>query len=115
MKAIILTVSLLLGVAQAETLTDGPFSGLDTSTLSEQESKTITEANGDYSLVLKGSPPEFAKLEENKIHSRGDPRRHHLLVFLGDGYTIAVHKLPVTLGENEGLIFGPQLNFHHVH
>ena len=63
--------------------------------------------------MLKGSPPEFAKLEENKIHSRGDSRRHHLLVFLGDGYTIAVHKLPVTLGENEGLIFGPQLNFHH--
>jgi hypothetical protein len=83
MKIIVscILIVIISASAFAETLTDGPFRGIDLSSVTENEALAISHANSDIQLVLSGSEPKFAVKGKNKYHLPSDPRRNHILTY----------------------------------
>jgi hypothetical protein len=107
----LLLIFAITAVCYAETISNGPFAGFDLSKVSVEDARAIREANEDFSRAVAGLSPKFASLVSEELHKKGDIRREHLLTFKGYRYHLSVAKLPIRVGEQEGVLFGPAINF----
>ena len=107
-------LNLLLALAavtcSAQILTTGPFVGFDLAKADKDLARAIREASEDFERVLTGLMPLHAILQP-PIHAPDDPRREVMRSFKGHHYHLTVVKWPIRIGETEGVLFGPQINF----
>ncbi|MBL9199987.1 MAG: hypothetical protein JNL39_05740 [Opitutaceae bacterium] len=94
----------------AQILTTGPFAGFDLAKADKDLARAVREASEDFERVLTGLAPLHAVLQR-PVHGLDDPRREVMRSFKGHRYHLAVVKWPLRIGETEGLLFGPQINF----
>jgi hypothetical protein len=102
---------LLVTSACAEVISDGPLTGFDLSKVSDDHARALREANADFQSVISGLAPRNAKLVTYRTHDAGDPRRDHHLIFRGHRYTMTVVKMPIRIGEVDGVVYGPDITF----
>lgn len=104
---IILMLLLASTSVLGETIAEGPFSGVDLSSLSIESSQTIKQANEDFILVLNGSMPLYAKFDE-KAHLPSDGGTSF---YKENNYSLIVVKSISTFGNLNGYIYGPIIKF----
>ena len=92
-------------------LAEGPFAGINLADVSPEIARAVREASADFALVCSGEMPRYAVFYELDVHTPDDPRRDHFLRFRGFHYTVLVSKVPVNVGGQEGIIFGPRVVF----
>jgi hypothetical protein len=90
-----------------EKMNQGPFSGIDLSTLKPTQAKIIKEANVDFLLVLKGEKPRYAQFnKEMPLPADGGTT-----YYSGDHYELTVVQSLSTFGNLNGYIYGPVVDF----
>lgn len=94
-------------LCMAETLTKGPFSGIDISSLSKENARIIKEANEDFLLVQKGKKPKNAKFDEEAAL----PSDGGTTYYKGNGYKLTILKRLSSFGELKGYVYGPIIVF----
>jgi hypothetical protein len=108
---LLLVATLAVTLAHGAIVKEGPFVGFDLSKVSSDEARAILEANEDFSRIVSGLPPQHAKVVPFPSGQNED-RADQYLSFKGIHYSITVYKLPIQIGREVGVIFGPQLQFH---
>ena len=95
-----------IGIAK-EIFKEGPFSGIDLSTLPKHDAQTIRESNEDFILVLAGHNPRYAKFDKDAPL----PRDGGTTYYKGKGYTLTILKSLSSFGKLQGYIYGPIIKF----
>ena len=95
----------LLSVATS--LSKGPFSGIDISSLSKENAQIIMEANEDYLLVKNGKKPKNAKFDTKAAL----PSDGGTTYYRGNGYKLTILKRLSSFGKLRGYIYGPVITF----
>jgi len=94
-------------IAFGETIVEGPFAGIDLSSLPKETSQIIEQANEDYILVLKGFKPRHAIFDKNApLPSDGGTT-----FYKGNKYTLTIVKSISSFGGLNGYIYGPIIWF----
>ena len=90
-----------------EKLNQGPFSGIDLSTLKPAYAKIIKEANTDFLLVIKGQKPRYAQFNEDMPLAADGGTTY----YSGDHYELTIVQSLSTFGTVNGFIYGPVIEF----
>ena len=104
---VFIVLSFLPLLSIAATLTEGPFNGIDISSLSKENARIIKEASEDYLLVKKGKKPKNAKFDTKAAL----PTDGGTTYYKGNGYKLTVLKRLSSFGELRGYIYGPIITF----
>jgi len=94
-------------IRAGEMLNEGPFSGIDISSLSTNEAAIIRKANEDFVLAQKGHKPRYAVVD----NEQGLPADGGTTFWKGNGYKLVIFQSLSHFGQLNGYIYGPEIEF----
>ncbi len=106
-KPILATLLLCISnLCAEEILKEGPFSGIDVSTLPSKQAAIIRAANEDFVLVQRGKRPRNAVSANMAAPADGGTT-----YWKSDGYFLTIFKSLSDFGELGGYVYGPSIQF----